>query len=142
MAMTIERSVALDGEPIVRDFECTRCGQVIPRQAMDKRRERKSNNTWCSDCNAGAKARIVYGDQVCVPWKGDIDLDTLQPVDAKGKPYLPGDRLCGHSDCVNRSHVQSLTPVKPVPGQTGILGGRVITYEQLISIAEEKKEDK
>jgi DNA-directed RNA polymerase subunit RPC12/RpoP len=139
MANTIERAVAFDGEQLHRDYDCSRCGQNIPSTAMAKRKERNSENTQCSDCNAGARNTITYGDQVCVPWKGEVNLDTLEPVDSKGRPHLPGTRTCGHADCVNKKHIQ--TPKPAVPGKTGILGGRVITYEDLINdLAAVKKE--
>jgi DNA-directed RNA polymerase subunit RPC12/RpoP len=139
MRQTLERSAPLEGEQLQREYSCTRCGQNIPATAMAKRKERGSQNTWCSDCNSGARSKIAYGDFVCTPWQGEVDLDTLEPIDAKGRPYLPGYRTCGHADCVNRKHIQP--PRTVVPGRTGILGGRVITYEDLMNdLAEVKKE--
>ena len=84
---------------------CTRCGQEIPGYVMEQRNRRNSDRKTCSDCSATARRQERHGDLICIPWVGEIDLDTMTPVDNKGLPYMPGIRTCGRNDCVNSSHV-------------------------------------
>lgn len=42
----------------------------------------------------------------CITHTGLFD-DRDNPLDDQGKPYLPGIRLCMHSDCVNPTHLLS-----------------------------------
>ena len=29
----------------------------------------------------------------------------LNPIDEQGNLYLPGERVCGNKDCVNKTHI-------------------------------------
>jgi len=42
----------------------------------------------------------------CVPWHGYFAEDDSTPVDDMGEAYLPGQRLCGNNDCVEKTHIQ------------------------------------
>ncbi len=43
----------------------------------------------------------------CVPWHGYFDENQITPVNDMGVPYLPGTRLCGNNDCVEKTHIES-----------------------------------
>ena len=47
---------------------------------------------------------IKYDGKVCRPWRGEVDED-FNPIDRNLKLYLPGIRVCGHKDCVNKDHI-------------------------------------
>jgi hypothetical protein len=89
---------------------CKKCGQSVCKANVEKRRSRKKDNPeWCSACLAKPVARISYmhsvlGEIWCIPHVGDVN-DDLYPVDALGELYKPGERICGHKDCVNSQHV-------------------------------------
>jgi hypothetical protein len=85
---------------------CARCGQEIPGENVWTRLNRGSENRNCADCNSGKRTQIKNGDQVCIPWMGEIDLDTMKPIDRNGLEHMPGVRTCGNNDCVNPDHVQ------------------------------------
>lgn len=86
-------------------YQCSRCGALsIPRKTHEQRRARGSAKAVCSDCSMSASSTIDYGGIICKPWRGDLDLDSLIPL-KNGLAYLPGSRLCGHSDCVEKSHI-------------------------------------
>jgi len=81
--------------------ECLKCGQGINIDTFEKRVNRGSPDPQiCRDCTA--TPRRIFGD--CVAWMGDVDLDTLAPL-KRGKLWLPGVRVCGKRDCVNRRHI-------------------------------------
>lgn len=86
---------------------CKRCGAdfILGVDALAKRKERGTQTDFCGDCAAKPARFERHGELNCKPWQGDIDLDTMTPVDTRGRPYMPGIRLCGHSDCVNSAHV-------------------------------------
>jgi hypothetical protein len=91
------------------EWVCTRCGYI-----SDNGKPHKSGE--CSSC------RLVEYEPVrvqtfreissghpelkgrCRAWlRGFTDDD--QPIDENGFAVFPGERLCGHSDCVNPSHI-------------------------------------
>lgn len=84
---------------------CPRCGQEIPGYVMERRNRRNAERVNCADCEAGKRTQIKNGNEICIPWMGEIDLDTLTPVNRDGSPYMPGNRYCGNKDCVNVNHV-------------------------------------
>lgn len=78
---------------------CERCGSVwfVP---LDKRRRKDG---LCSSCRARPAKSINYGfGKSCKPWGGDFD-EADHPV-LDGHLVLPGDRICGHKDCVEITH--------------------------------------
>ena len=82
--------------------ECRRCGfkwAVSP----DKRDRR---DLLCRSCTRKPAKVITYGKLRCEPYQGDLN-DELQPIDENGEVFLPGVRICGHSDCVNVKHIVS-----------------------------------
>ena len=80
--------------------ECRRCGWkwVV---AADKRGE---TNLLCKSCRQKPVKIIQYGDLRCEPHQGEVDQD-LNPITETGELYLPGERICGNKDCVNKSHI-------------------------------------
>jgi hypothetical protein len=64
----------------------------------------------------------------CISHAGLYD-DDDNPLTDSGELYLPGARLCGHRDCVNRSHIQR--PDEP-PKENPWLG----VYAEVIEIAQ------
>ena len=86
-------------------FACSHCGSnSLSREAIQKRLSRGSTRRLCPDCSAAKKTTLAYGDLICKPWAGDFDLDTLAPI-KDGFEFMPGERLCGHKDCVEPTHV-------------------------------------
>lgn len=113
---------------------CKRCGAdfVIGIDALSKRKERGSEIHLCQDCNAKPKQFERHGEYNCKPWQGELDLDTLTPVDPKGRPVMPGTRICGHSDCVNESHVFGGNKAIAEQFDISYRTGRKLSYPQLL----------
>lgn len=74
---------------------CIRCGVVL----TDKRRK----DDYCVDCRMKPAKTVPFGDDVCIPWRGEFDEDD-NPLKF-GRPYLEGVRTCQHRDCVNPNHL-------------------------------------
>lgn len=85
-------------------FVCDRCGFDWVVDNRESYRQ-AGKILLCKSCKPGRSETIEKNGLVCRPWAGDVDLDTLQPLDKNGDPYLPGIRLCGNLDCVTRAHV-------------------------------------
>lgn len=95
------------------DYLCDQCGQGIPLTTTEKRKSRNDPN-WglCIDCTRGEVRQISYKHPVlglifCYPHKGDVD-ELWRPLDEEGNLFRPGERICGHKDCVNLNHVIGL----------------------------------
>jgi hypothetical protein len=89
-----------------RTYSCPRCGADVTGAALFKRQWRGDFRRECRDCLA-VPAQL---EGKCRPWSGDIDLNTMQPL-KDGKPYMVGERTCGHLDCVAKAHV--IIPAEP-----------------------------
>ena len=94
---------------------CRQCGIIITYEVWYKRKIRNREN-WdhCRDCIATPKKVEVFvhpslGRIACVPYVGELN-ELWQPINAVGDLYLPGERICGHKDCVNTNHI-----LKPEP---------------------------
>lgn len=92
------------------DMFCLRCGQIIPYSTWAKNKSRQIPE-WdhCADCRAKPKVRLIINHPIlgkieCIPYTGEVN-ELWQPINAVGDLYMPGERLCGHKDCVNRNHV-------------------------------------
>lgn len=96
---------------------CIWCGQWITKDAYFKRVERKrSDPNVCKDCTDVRKFiglqkfkskrtdHPELGVIWCYIWSGELN-DDWYPIDDKGKPYMPGVRICGFKDCVAEQHV-------------------------------------
>ena len=80
--------------------ECCKCGF---RWAVNaEKRNRK--DLLCVSCRVKPATTIQYGKLRCSPHVGAVD-QFLNPVDEFGRLVLVGERVCGHRDCVNPSHV-------------------------------------
>ena len=94
-------------------IDCWQCGQKVPYTIWAKRRERgKTDWDKCRDCTAKPSNAVrtihpVLGVIICYPYIGELD-DLWRPIDDSGQLFLPGERLCGLKDCVNRNHVMGL----------------------------------
>lgn len=80
---------------------CPKCGfvWVVPRK-------KAGEVTLCVSCKARPVKTVKYNGEPCIPHRGKFDALDRPVVD--GELYLPGDRKCGHSDCINSDHVGSL----------------------------------
>jgi hypothetical protein len=76
----------------------------VSEAAVERRKARGTYDGKCSDCRNGMANEIKYDGKVCRPWRGEVDED-LNPIDRNLKLYLPGIRVCGHKDCVNKDHI-------------------------------------
>ena len=96
---------------------CTRCGALILKAIVSKRRERKDQYAdECKDCRDVRKYTETYffrkvvrthpklGKIECLAWSGDID-ENWNPIDENGELYRPGERICGAKDCIDIHHV-------------------------------------
>jgi len=99
------------------DMFCDRCGQIIPKSTWEKAKSRnKPDWDHCQDCKATPKQKLVVNHPIlgrieCIPYTGELD-ELWRPINAVGDLYKPGERLCGHKDCINSRHI--ITPPKPV----------------------------
>jgi hypothetical protein len=66
--------------------------------------KRRQSVVLCVSCRMRPALSIQYGSSRCVPWRGDFDLDDNPMI--HGNYLLPGERLCGHKDCVNPHHIE------------------------------------
>ena len=87
-------------EEAVLRHTCNRCGFVWSL------RQPRFVNGLCSSCLALQETVLRRGRLACQPWQGRFGSDDVTPVNAAGVPILPGERYCGHSDCVNPKHVK------------------------------------
>lgn len=77
---------------------CFRCGWtwvVNPKKHKGR--------MLCASCRAKPVTTIQYGKTRCISWHGAYAADGVTPV-VDGKPFMPGERTCGHSDCVAAGH--------------------------------------
>jgi hypothetical protein len=99
------------------DMFCDRCGQIIPKSTWEKAKSRnKPDWDHCQDCKATPKQRLIVNHPIlgkieCIPYTGELD-ELWRPINAVGDLYKPGERLCGHKDCINSRHI--IAPPKPV----------------------------
>jgi hypothetical protein len=80
--------------------QCRKCGfiwVVIPKK--------KHTAQYCASCRAKPAKQVKYNGEACIPWHGDFDRED-RPV-VRGVKFMPGDRVCGHSDCVASAHIVS-----------------------------------
>jgi hypothetical protein len=102
---------------------------------------RKADHLFCQDCRKTEK-RIDYGhEEPCVPWHGEFD-DDDNPL-RMGRPYRPGERTCGHKDCVQKSHiVKVITPEELEAERWSIYyrTGQRRNYDQLITAVKKESQ--
>jgi hypothetical protein len=128
-------------EPAPDFIACTRCGIDVNYNTVAKRQSRGNTDGRCRDCVAteeGKGGSNQRGPQICNPWRGDFDLDTMQLLNDKGEPHLPGIRKCGNADCCNRSHILSFEMLEAERHDISYRTGTRNTYAQLLTIV--KKE--
>ncbi len=113
---------------------CKRCGVdiVISVDAWEKRNSRGKSSDYCKDCTARPVTKEHHGKMICKPWMGELDLDTMTPIDSAGRPYMPGIRTCGHNDCVNSAHVFGREQAIAEQFSTFYRTGKKLNYSQLV----------
>lgn len=79
--------------------KCFRCG--VAWVVSPSKRGRR--DLLCVSCRMRPVRSIQYGVERCVPWHGDFS--QLDEPMLNGVLFMPGDRLCGHGDCVNGEHL-------------------------------------
>lgn len=68
---------------------------------------RPNNHLICLQCRR-TENKIDYGmEEPCRPWHGEFD-DDDNPMQS-GKLFRPGNRICGHRDCVELNHIEQET---------------------------------
>jgi hypothetical protein len=87
-------------------MNCERCGIEIDSKTIERRKGRGILDQRCYDCRVKQLNEIKYNGLICRPWRGEVDED-LNPIDGQLRLYLPGVRVCGHKDCVNKEHIIS-----------------------------------
>lgn len=79
---------------------CGRCGfSWVPVSV-----KRVVGRVLCVSCRVRPALSVKYGLDRCVPWRHDFD-ELDRPI-VQGVLFMPGERLCGHSDCVNGEHLK------------------------------------
>jgi hypothetical protein len=117
------------------DMFCDRCGQIIPKSTWEKAKSRnKPDWDHCQDCKATPKQRLIVNHPIlgkieCYPYDGELD-ELWRPINAVGDLYKPGERLCGHKDCINSRHI--IAPPKPV----------ITDIERILMSSEIRQQDK
>ena len=117
------------------DIFCVRCGQIVPRTTWEKAKSRnKPDWDHCQDCKATPRQCIkwlhpILGKIECHPYDGEVD-ELWRPINAVGDLYRPGERLCGHKDCINSRHI--VAPPKPV----------ISDIERILMSSEIRRQDK
>ena len=117
------------------DMFCVRCGQIVPNTTWEKAKSRcKPDWDHCQDCKATPRRTIAWkhpilGNIFCHPYTGELD-ELWRPINAVGDLYKPGERLCGHKDCVNSRHI--VAPPKPV----------ISDIERILMSSEIRQQDK
>ena len=116
---------------------CKRCGMKVAKETIKTRQKAGNTDVNCRECTRKPATLIKNADKsICMPWQGDIDLDTMQPL-KNGRPWMIGPRSCGKSDCMNSKHLK-----KSAATTIGILHGKAITYEELILINNRRENKK
>jgi hypothetical protein len=85
---------------------CDRCGFEWKFPQTYAQRATYSMDV-CKDCRAKPVTHSGPANDYCLPWQGDVDLDTMAPLDDDGNPYKPGIRTCGNADCIRPKHLIS-----------------------------------
>ena len=81
-------------------IQCERCGFEWELSSS------RQKTILCASCRAKKVQTVHTKRGKCLPWHGGFAADDITPVDENGKAILPGVRRCGHTDCVNPSHIE------------------------------------
>lgn len=132
------QTIYLNDEHTEVQATCERCGFIwsFPSRYLFGR---NYNTELCVNCKAVPVARVSRDGITCKPWDGEIDLDSMQPIDDDGNPYMPGVRTCGNSDCVFRSHVITTDQLIAELHSTSYRTGKTLTYQALIKQLERER---
>lgn len=82
---------------------CSKCGFQDESGFLARRKERKQE-LLCQSCLARPVRVVKTSFGVCRPHRGKFD-DNDNPLDRWGRPFRPGFRLCGHTDCIEPTHI-------------------------------------
>jgi hypothetical protein len=116
---------------------CDRCG--FEKTINSRQIYRNADTSLCQSCKAEPATRVMRGRVSCRPHRGEVDLNTMAPLDNFGNLYLPGHRICGMADCVRRDHIAGSLEYKR---GRAIFRGQVITYENFLAMEAERKATK
>jgi len=112
---------------------------LICNETWSVHEARENKQIFCRMCRSHESA-IDYGhDDPCTPWRGEFD-DNDNPIKGS-KLHRPGNRICGHRDCVTESHIYASKPWQALEAERldrSYLNGRKLEWFQLT--AELKKE--
>lgn len=125
-------------DQLEKTYDCTQCGQEIDPDTLRARQRRGNTETRCKDCTAKPATQIRYGDLKCTPWHGDFDWDTKTCL-KNGKPYKVGHRICGHADCVTKTHI--IPDISTVIREEFLKSGVLISIEEAKDRIRERRED-
>lgn len=81
-------------------IQCERCGFEWELSSS------RQKTILCASCRSKKVQTVHTKRGKCLPWHGYFAADDITPVDENGKPILAGVRRCGHTDCVNPSHIE------------------------------------
>lgn len=87
---------------------CHRCGMEDQRGQILKRVERGGSQE-CASCLARPTNSVKTDYGICRPHRGELD-EFDRPLDHRGKLYREGERMCGNSDCIAKSHIAGSEP--------------------------------
>ena len=95
---------------------------------------RENKQIFCRMCRSHESA-IDYGhDDPCIPWRGEFDQDD-NPLKS-GQLHMPGNRICGHRDCVQDSHInvaQAWQVLEAERFDTSYRNGRKLDWQTLMA---------
>lgn len=122
-------------DPAPDFIACSRCGIDINFATVAKRISRGNHETRCRDCIATQAVRVPSPTGIgnCYPWTGDVDLDTMQPINSDGSLYLPGRRVCKRSDCVNQMHIVDFHALEAERHDLSYRTGKRLPYTGLMA---------
>ncbi len=103
MAKSSHAFIELDEQLALVD--CQQCGYRYEVHQRNMTADRVTEWWLCKSCKAKPVTKCHYGNDFCIPWQGDFDLDLMVCLDDDGKPYKRGPRTCGHADCVRSAHL-------------------------------------
>lgn len=92
---------------------CFRCQQVKPESNYLKRSDSATLRSECQGCakdrERNRRRKLAGNEKIdqrdCLPWPYELD-EQDRPIDQAGL-FRPGNRRCGHRDCINPNHIEA-----------------------------------
>ena len=114
-------------------MQCKRCGYERPDPPKSRRSEIPD---LCSSCTAKPTKMVMTAYGKCRPHQGRFD-DNDNPLKPNGQLYRPGRRLCGHRDCIAKTHIETIDPLEIERLENR--SGKKLTPERLWKILESQR---